>query len=146
MILPEMEILFFNEDIDVKLPNQKRITQWIIDTIKSEDYNPGQINIIFTSDKYLLSINKQYLSHNYFTDIITFDYCQDKTIHGDIFISIETVENNSIRFGVSFKGELLRVIIHGVLHLIGYNDQNDHDKSTMRKKENEYLDRLKNLF
>ncbi|MFO7829863.1 MAG: rRNA maturation RNase YbeY [Bacteroidales bacterium] len=141
-----MEILFFNEDIDFKLPYQQLISQWIAETINSENYIPGQINIIFTSDKYLLSINKQYLSHNYFTDIITFNYCQDQTIHGDIFISIETVENNSIRFGVTFKKELFRVIIHGILHLIGYDDQADDDKVVMRKKENEYLDRLKNLF
>lgn len=141
-----MAILFFNEDVDFTLADKNLITHWIIDTIKNENHNPGEINFIFTSDKYLLHINKQYLSHNYFTDIITFNYCHDKTISGDIFISIETVENNSTRFGVTFKDEILRVIIHGVLHLIGYNDQSDEEKELMRKKENEYLDRLKNLF
>ncbi|MFP4024792.1 MAG: rRNA maturation RNase YbeY [Thiohalospira sp.] len=141
-----MDILFFNEDIDFTLPNQKIIVQWIKQCIHIEQFIPGEINFIFTSDKYLLSINKQYLSHNYFTDIITFNYCKDKTINGDIFISVETVENNSVRFGVTFQEELHRVIIHGILHLLGYDDVNEQQKSLMRKKENEYLDRLKNLL
>ncbi len=141
-----MDILFFNEDIDFQLPNQNIIVQWIIQCIHEEQFIPGEINFIFTTDKYLLSINKQYLSHNYFTDIITFNYCEEKTVNGDIFISIETVENNSARFCVTFQEELHRVLVHGILHLLGYDDQNEKQKSLMRKKENEYLDRLKNLF
>ncbi|MEA2107034.1 MAG: rRNA maturation RNase YbeY [Bacteroidota bacterium] len=141
-----MEPHFFNEDIDFTHPNKNHIKIWINNAIKNENYVPGQINFIFTSDKYLLNINKQYLSHNYFTDIITFNDVQGDIINGDIFISVETVKNNSLRFGVSFDEELSRVMIHGIMHLIGYDDQTEEQKSEMRKKENEYLDRLKNLF
>lgn len=140
-----MELQFFSEDIDFSLPHPERIKSWLFSAIKDEKFYPGNINFIFTSDNYLLNINKQYLSHHYLTDIITFNYVQENTIHGDIFISIETVKNNSSRFGVTFNDEVHRVMIHGILHLIGYDDQTDEQKSEMRKKENEYLDRLKNL-
>ena len=141
-----MELQFFSEDIEFSLPHPERIKRWIFSTIKEENFYPGNINFIFTSDKYLLNINKQYLSHNYFTDIITFNYVKESSIHGDIFISIETVKNNSSRFGVTLDDEVHRVMIHGILHLVGYDDQTDEQKAEMRKKENEYLDRLKNLF
>jgi len=141
-----MDINFFSEDIDYKLKNKTKIRNWIRETIKNENRIPGTINIIFTSDKYLLNINNQFLSHNYFTDIVTFNYCENETIIGEIFISKESVLNNSKRFFVSFEDEILRVIIHGVLHLIGYNDHSSEEKKIMREKENEYLDRVKNLL
>ncbi|OFX19346.1 MAG: rRNA maturation RNase YbeY [Bacteroidetes bacterium GWA2_31_9b] len=141
-----MDINFFSEDIDYKLKNKTKIRNWIRETINSENKIPGTINIIFTSDDYLLNINNQFLSHNYFTDIVTFNYCENETIIGEIFISKETVLNNSKRFFVSFEDEILRVIIHGVLHLIGYNDHSNEEKKIMREKENEYLDRVKNLL
>jgi rRNA maturation RNase YbeY len=141
-----MELHFFNEDIDFNLSNKNKLKTWIISSIKNENFVPGQINFIFTSDKYLLSINKQYLSHNYFTDIITFNDVHGNIINGDIFISVETVKNNALRFGVSFDEELNRVMIHGIMHLMGYDDHTEEQISEMRKKENEYLDRLKNLF
>ncbi|MGC9375305.1 MAG: rRNA maturation RNase YbeY [Bacteroidales bacterium] len=141
-----MKLHFFNEDIDFNLSNKNKRKTWIISAIKNENFVPGNINFVFTSDRYLLSINKQYLSHNYFTDIITFNDVQGDIINGDIFISVETVKNNSLRFGVSFEEELSRVMIHGIMHLIGYDDQTEEQKSEMRKKENEYLDSLKNLF
>lgn len=141
-----MDINFFSEDIDYKLKNKTKIRSWIRETIKNENRIPGTINIIFTSDEYLLNINNQFLSHNYFTDIVTFNYCENETIIGEIFISKETVLNNSKRFFVSFEDEILRVIIHGVLHLIGYNDHSNEEKKIMREKENEYLDRVKNLL
>jgi len=140
-----MAVKFFSEDISHNFKNKKQAITWIHDSIGEEKQLPGDINIIFTSDKYLLEINKQYLKHNYFTDIVTFNYCENEVINGDIFISIETVKNNSVRFDVNFTTELKRVIIHGVLHLIGYNDQNDEEKAVMREKENYYLERLKNL-
>jgi probable rRNA maturation factor len=140
-----MAVKFFSEDISHNFKNKKQVITWIHNTISEEKQLPGDINIIFTSDKYLLGINKQYLKHNYFTDIVTFNYCENNVINGDIFISIETVKNNSLRFDVNFTTELERVIIHGVLHLIGYDDQNDEEKAIMREKENYYLDRLKNL-
>ncbi|MCB2197345.1 MAG: rRNA maturation RNase YbeY [Bacteroidetes bacterium] len=141
-----MPVKFFNEDYSYQLKSKKILKLWIDKAIHEEGYQQGDINFIFTSDKYLLDINKKYLNHNYYTDIVTFNYCINSTINGDIFISIETVKNNSKRFGVNMIEELHRVIIHGILHLIGFDDQNDTQKALMREKENYYLDRLKNLF
>ncbi len=140
-----MVVKFFSEDISYNFKNKKQTISWIHNSISEEKRITGDINIIFTSDKYLLGINKQYLNHNYFTDIVTFNYCEKDIINGDIFISVETVKNNSARFDVNFIAELKRVIIHGILHLVGYDDQNDEEKAIMREKENYYLDRLKNL-
>lgn len=140
-----MAILFFNEDIKFNLTQKKLLKSWIKQVIANENKICDSINFIFTSDKYLLEINKKFLSHNYFTDIVTFNYCTDNLISGDIYISLETVKNNSIRFNVSMIEELYRVMVHGVLHLIGYNDSNELEKSRMREKEDFYLDRLKNL-
>lgn len=140
-----MPIKFFTEDISFNLKQRILLKKWISNAITAEHKMLGEINYIFTSDKYLLSINKEYLSHDYFTDIITFNYCENNLMSGDIYISIETVKNNSLQFGVSFIEEIHRVMIHGILHLIGYNDQNEDEKVIMREKENYYLDRLKNL-
>lgn len=140
-----MAILFFNEDIKFNLTQKKLLKSWIKQVIANENKICDSINFIFTSDKFLLEINKKFLSHNYFTDIVTFNYCTDNLISGDIYISLETVKNNSIRFNVSMIEELYRVMVHGVLHLIGYNDSNELEKSRMREKEDFYLDRLKNL-
>ncbi len=140
-----MPINFFTEDSSFTLKNKRKLKYWIQDTIQLENCKTGEINYIFTSDKYLLNINKQYLSHNYYTDIITFNYCENKVINGDIYISIDTVKNNSTRFAVTFNEELNRVMIHGVLHLLGYDDHNEKEKLQMREKENYYLERLKNL-
>ena len=140
-----MAVKFFSEVISYTLKKKKQTTTWINNSIREENRISGELNIIFTSDKYLLGINKQYLKHNYFTDIVTFNYCENDIISGDIFISIETVKNNSARFDVNYTTELKRVIIHGILHLIGYDDQNDEEKAIIRQKENYYLERLKNL-
>jgi rRNA maturation RNase YbeY len=141
-----MPITFFSEQVPFTLKNKIKIRDWINDSIKNEQSSLGSINYIFTSDKYLLDINKEYLNHDYFTDIITFNYCQENQINGDIYISIDTVKNNSQRFDVSFVDELHRVMIHGVLHLIGFNDLTEEQKKIMRQKENEYLERYKNLL
>lgn len=141
-----MPIKFFSEQVRFNLKEKNHIKKWINNSITNENFKTGIINFIFTSDSYLLEINKKYLTHNYFTDIITFNYCEDKTINGDIFISIETVKNNSSRFSVSFIDELHRVMIHGILHLMDYDDKNDEQKVLMREKENYYLDRFKNLL
>lgn len=140
-----MPINFFTEDSSFRLKNKRKLKSWILDTVQLENCRTGEINYIFTSDKYLLNINKQYLSHNYYTDIITFNYCENKVINGDIYISIDTVKNNSTRFTVTFNDELNRVMIHGILHLLGYDDHNEKEKLEMREKENYYLERLKNL-
>ena len=140
-----MPIKFFNEDTSFQLKERNRIKNWIKEVIVSENFISGKINYIFTSDKYLLEVNKQYLSHDYFTDIITFNYCENSIINGDIYISITSVENNSVHFDVSFINELKRVMIHGILHLLGYNDKSDEEKVVMREKDTYYLDRLKKL-
>ena len=140
-----MPIKFFTEEIKFQLKERIRIKNWINESIIGENSNPGVINFIFTSDKYLLEINKQYLSHNYFTDIITFNYCEQNIINGDIYISISTVKNNSGHFNVTFIEELHRVMIHGILHLLGYEDKTDEEKEKMREKENQNLEKLKNF-
>ena len=105
----------------------------------SEIRKIGDINIMFCSDNYILDVNMKYLQHDYFTDIITFDYCEGKVLSGDLFISVDSVRENSIEFGTDFEEELHRVIVHGVLHLIGYDDHTEADKKLMRQKENYYL-------
>jgi rRNA maturation RNase YbeY len=140
-----MAILFFNEDIKFDLKNKRTLKKWITISIEKEDKTLGQINYIFTSDKYLLAINQKYLSHNYFTDIVTFNYCTEKIISGDIYISLPTVKNNSGLFNVTYNDELFRVMIHGILHLVGYNDSTNAEKAIMREKEDYYLAILKNL-
>jgi len=141
-----MPIKFFNQDHHYHLKNRIKLKHWILEVVEEEGFIIGDINFIFTSDKYLLKINKEYLSHNYLTDIVTFNYCEEPFINGDIFISVDTVKNNSVQFGVTFLEELHRVMIHGVLHLIGYDDQSEEEKAAMREKENYNLERLKNLF
>jgi len=141
-----MPITFFSEQVQFTLKNKIKIRNWIINSIENEQCILGSINYIFTSDNYLLNVNKEYLNHDYFTDIITFNYCQENLINGDIYISIDTVENNSQRFDVSFLDELHRVMIHGVLHLIGFDDITEEQKQIMKQKENEYLERVKNLL
>jgi len=140
-----MSIKFFNEETKYHLKDRIRLKKWINSVIHSEQNESGVINFIFTSDNYLLNINKEYLSHNYYTDIVTFNYCEKNIINGDVFISIETVKNNSTRFDVTFIEELYRVMIHGILHLIGYDDKSDEEKVVMKEKENYYLERLKKL-
>ncbi|MDA3780748.1 MAG: rRNA maturation RNase YbeY [Bacteroidales bacterium] len=140
-----MSINYFTEEIEFDLEEKEKITNWIINTVLQENKICGEINFILTSDKYLLDINKKYLSHNYFTDIITFSYNETNIINGDIFISIDTVNANAKRFDVLAKNELHRVIIHGILHLLAYNDQTNEEQTEMTKKENYYIDKLGNL-
>ena len=99
----------------------------------------GDISIIFCSDPYILDINQRYLQHDYFTDIITFDYCEGKVLSGDLFISIDTVRENAAEYGASFEEELNRVMVHGLLHLIGYDDHTPEEQKEMRSKEDYYL-------
>jgi rRNA maturation RNase YbeY len=135
-------ILFHNIDIDLSVKNKNFIKNWIKNSIINHYKKLGDINIIFCSDKYLLKINKQYLNHNYYTDVITFNYNNQNKINGDIFISIDTVKQNSITFNTNFDNEILRVIIHGILHLIGYNDKTKKEQKLMREKENELLSQI----
>ncbi|MCH3924108.1 MAG: rRNA maturation RNase YbeY [Bacteroidales bacterium] len=140
-----MAISFTNQ-ISFLFKNKIKIKQWIKDIVTREDKKLGEISYIFCDDNKILEVNKQYLSHDYFTDIITFDYVEKDIISGDIIISIDRVKENSKSFNSSFEDELHRVIIHGVLHLIGYNDKTDKEQQIMREKENECLLILKEKY
>ena len=132
-------ISYFFEDTDFLFKKKTINNKWLKLVAESEIRRVGQINIIFCSDNYILDINQQYLQHDYFTDIITFDYCEGDVLAGDLFISVDTVRENAIEYGTEFEDELNRVIVHGVLHLIGYDDHCDEDITQMRKKEDYYL-------
>ncbi len=133
------EILFFFEAVEPFGFPKKSVQELIFFLIDNEKKAPGDISVIFCSDAYLLNINEQYLGHDYYTDIVTFDYVENSVISGDLFISIDRINDNSKQLGVSFDEELLRVIIHGVLHLTGYKDKTIPEKKMMREKENFYL-------
>ena len=132
-------IRYFCEDIKFTYKNKLANNRWLKMVAGSEIRKIGDINVIFCSDNYILDVNMKYLQHDYFTDIITFDYCEGKVLSGDLFISVDSVRENSIEFGTDFEEELHRVIVHGVLHLIGYDDHTEEDKKVMRQKENYYL-------
>ena len=134
-----MEIYFHSEDLDFELQNTQDIVTWINDTAKAENYVVETINYIFCSDMYLLGVNRQYLNHDYYTDIITFDYNEDNRIVGDLFISIDRVKDYAQNNQINFKDELNRVMIHGVLHLCGYPDKSEEEAKLMRSKEDFYL-------
>ncbi len=129
----------YHYENDFKLVDSDKIRIWIKDIIKKEKKTLGDITYIFCDDDYLLERNKEFLDHNTLTDIITFNYCIDNNISSDIMISIDRVKENSTTFENSFNEELKRVMIHGILHLIGYNDKSDKEKELMREKENFYL-------
>ncbi|GGH56307.1 endoribonuclease YbeY [Dyadobacter endophyticus] len=133
-------VSFFSEDIDFKVVNPIKTKKWIKNASFSEGYEVSQLNYIFCSDEYLLEINKQYLDHDYFTDIITFDNSEeDKELEGDIYISVDRVRDNAETFHTDFDSEMRRVLIHGLLHLVGYEDSSEALKTAMRAKEDEYL-------
>lgn len=132
-------ILYYYEDVDFVFKNKTLNNRWLRLVAESEIKRIGDISIIFCSDNYILDINQNYLQHDYFTDIITFDYCEGDKLSGDLFISIDSVKENAMEYGSGFSDELNRVIVHGILHLIGYDDHTEEDIAMMRKKENYYL-------
>jgi probable rRNA maturation factor len=133
-------INFFSEEVDFKLPHPRKTSSWIKKTIDKEKRTLNSLNFIFCSDEYLHQMNMQYLNHKTLTDIITFDQSELKNeIQGDIYISVERVSENALKFESTFDAEIHRVIIHGVLHLIGYTDKDNNSKKRMRKKEDAYL-------
>jgi probable rRNA maturation factor len=134
-----LAINFFTEDIDFKFKGKKGIKSWIRRVISSENKVVGNINYIFTSDKFLFGINKKYLNHSTYTDIITFNYNQNNILNGDIYISVDRVKENAEVYSDNFDKELSRVLVHGVLHLVGYDDVSDSLKEVMRQKEDLYL-------
>ncbi|MDR1699157.1 MAG: rRNA maturation RNase YbeY [Prevotellaceae bacterium] len=127
---------YYSEDI--KFPNIKRreYSRWIKETAKGYGKKTGEVAFIFCSDARILQINNEYLQHNYYTDIITFDYSEKDTISGDIFISLDTVRSNAGKFEQTYENELNRVIIHGILHLCGQQDKTPEERAEMTRKEN----------
>jgi len=136
----------FNFETKFTLENSNKIIQWISNTIVSENRTEGDINYVFCDDDYLFKINVEFLNHNTFTDIISFDYSVGKIIHGDVFISIDRVKENAQVFNTEFGDELHRVIIHGILHYCGYEDKTNKEKDEMRTKEDVYLNKLKSIL
>ncbi|MCL4856115.1 MAG: rRNA maturation RNase YbeY [Flavobacteriales bacterium] len=134
-----LSISFHSEDVDFQLENEQQILDWIKNTIQQEAKSATEISYIFCTDEYLYQMNLAYLNHDTYTDIITFDYTENSVVSGDIFISIDRVKENAIKFKTTFKNELSRVIIHGVLHLLGYKDKTPEQKQVMRSKEDFYL-------
>jgi len=132
-------IHFFEEQVRFKLSKPRKTTAWILTVISLEKNTPKGLNFIFCNDRYLNKINIEYLRHHTLTDIITFDYSEESGIQGDIYISIQRVKENALKFQSAFDEELHRVIIHGVLHLLGYTDKTIRAKAIMRKKEDAYL-------
>ncbi len=122
------------------LKERRKRTAWIADVIRRHGKIPGEIQYIFTDDDHILKINREFLQHDYCTDIITFDYTEGNTLSGDIFISIDTVRDNAQTYGETFRRELLRVMIHGVLHLAGFNDKTAAEQRVMRAQEDAALE------
>lgn len=132
-------MISFNYETDFELDNEAQYEDWISRIIESEGFDEGEINYIFCDDEYLHKINVEYLDHDTLTDIISFDYTVGNVLQGDIFISIERVQDNANDFSVSFEEELKRVLSHGVLHYCGYKDKSEEDEALMRAKEEEKM-------
>ena len=132
-------VSYFQEDIRFELKGKALNNRWLKMVAESEVKKLGPLSIIFCSDNYILDINIKYLQHDYFTDIITFDYCEGDVVSGDLFISIDSVRENALHYGVRFEDELDRVMVHGLLHLIGYDDHTAEETALMRQKEDYYI-------
>lgn len=133
-------IVFFNEDIDFKFGQKNQLKAWLKKVAESEGFKMRDLNYIFCSDEYLHKINLEYLDHDTYTDIITFDNSEEEEdIEGDIFVSIERVKDNSQELKTEFLDEFKRVLVHGLLHLCGYDDHSDEDEAQMRELESKYI-------
>jgi len=133
-------ISFQTQEIELVLKEKNKIRQWIVDAIRNEGKKSGDITYVFCSDEYLLGMNQQYLHHDDYTDVITFDYTEEDRVSGDIFISVERILDNSMQLKTTPEEELHRVMIHGVMHLCGYKDKKPKERANMTKKENQYLE------
>lgn len=137
-------MILFNYETDFQLSNEQMLENWIKTCVSADGFELGELNYIFCDDAYLHKLNMEFLQHDTLTDIISFDNTLGKLIGGDIFISVERVRDNAKDFTVSFEEELHRVMIHGVLHYMGYQDKSEEDKKAMRSKENNCLSILNN--
>ena len=139
----ESKIFFFSHDIDPGLRDRKKLKDFIESVFRMEGKKLGSINYIFCSDSHILKLNRKFLNHNFYTDILTFDLSENQaSINAEIIISIDRVRDNAMNLGVSIKSELLRVIFHGALHLCGYNDKKVSERLVMRLKEDHYLSKF----
>jgi rRNA maturation RNase YbeY len=138
-------VSYFTEDIAFNFKEKRLTSRWLKFVAESESKRLGDIAVIFCSDNYILDVNIKYLQHDYFTDIITFDYCEKNVVSGDLFISIDSVRENAVHYGTRFEDELDRVMVHGVLHLLGYDDHTEEDIAVMREKENYYVKMKRSL-
>lgn len=134
-----MSVTYHNEGVKKPKLKYRVISTWLKKIINKYSFIAGDLTYIFCDDDYLKSINVKYLNHDYYTDIVTFDYCKDKVVSGDMFISVDRVKENSVLFNCNFTDELLRVMVHGLLHLLGYLDSTDSETETMRRIENECI-------
>lgn len=132
----KMPIAFHKEEVEFELPSESKLSKWLDDIAASKDKIISQVVYIFCDDEYLLNINKEYLNHDFYTDIITFPYKQGIEIESDIFISIDRIKENADTYNSTFETELLRVMAHGLLHLLGFNDKTEEEEKEMRNKEN----------
>ena len=135
-------IRLYYDNTQYRLRESRKALSLIEKVIRKENRISGDLNFIITNDKRLREINVEFLNHDYFTDVIAFGYSDGKKIEGEIYLSYETIKDNSINYKVSLKNELLRVMIHGTLHLCGYEDKNEDEKSVMREKENYWLKQI----
>lgn len=134
--------IYFEEVSKIALPKRK-LYDFIFDILALENSNSGAINFIFCNDSYLLKINNEFLKHDFYTDIITFDYSENKIISGDLFLSLDRIKENAILYKISLIDEILRVMVHGILHMVGYNDKTRNERKMMKEKENFYLEKCK---
>ena len=128
-------ISFHNEGVNTKTPSKRHLKAWIKEFVSFHGKKVGEIAFVFCTDQKILTVNQDFLQHDYYTDIITFDYCEGDIVSGDIFISVERITENALLHGVEYNTELLRVLSHGILHLIGFQDKNPKMKKEMTKNE-----------
>jgi len=138
---PEVPVSFHFEEVAFDLPDEQKLTDWLLGVAESEGKDFVEVNYIFCSDERLREMNVEFLDHDYYTDVITFPYAED-AVHGDVFISSERVADNAQSLGVAFEHELCRVLVHGVLHLAGYLDKTEEAEKVMREREDFYLKRI----
>jgi rRNA maturation RNase YbeY len=139
-----LSIRIFYDETDFRLKGWRKAVKIVKEVIAKEQKLSGDLSFIVTTDEIVKDINIEFLEHDYYTDVITFDYCEGKVINGEIYISLDRVKENALNYNVSFDYEILRVLIHGVLHLLGYTDLNDPDKEVMRKMEDFWIKSVEN--
>ena len=141
-----MPVFFHSADISFDIKNRNKLKKWIYSEIQNASFKPGEINIIFCSDNFLILINREFLKHDFYTDIITFNNNVGCSISGDLYISIDRVKENSTKYKIEFQNEIKRVIIHGILHLLGNDDNSPELKNEIHRKEDEALERCKTFY